>query len=242
MQPKTSLSPHLPARLTAILMVMLIFLNACSAASATQTPSPVTPPSTTASPSAPASPTPNSSRTSFPALQSISMQDSQNGWGLSQDAAFITRDGGQQWVDVTPHTGWLANSIVKGFFLDSHTAWLLQPAGQDFNRGTLFHTTDGGQHWQSTKVPFGPNPMQFLNASQGWLMADRGAAASSMPVDLYKTTDSGSTWAKVQSAGPQTQNQPGRKQSTDVDVWAGWQIFRMLSSKSNYIGKIRKHG
>jgi photosystem II stability/assembly factor-like uncharacterized protein len=137
------------------------------------------------------------------------MQDSQNGWGLSQDAAFITRDGGQQWDEVTPHTGWLANGIVKGFFLDSHTAWLLQPDAQDFNRGALFRTTDGGQHWQSTRVPFGPNPVQFLSASDGWVMADRGAAAGSMAVDIYKTTDGGSTWIKVQSAGPQTQNQPG---------------------------------
>jgi photosystem II stability/assembly factor-like uncharacterized protein len=209
MQPKISHSSHLTLRLTFVFIAMLVFLTACSPTSTTRTPTPISSPPTTAPTSASASPTPTSSTASYPALQSISMQDAQNGWGLSQDAAFVTRNGGQQWEDITPHTAWLADSIVKGFFLDSHTAWLLQPAGQDFNHGTLFRTTDGGQNWQSTEVPFGPNPVQFLNANDGWVMADRGAAAGSMAVDIYQTTDGGSTWTKVQSAAPQTQNQPG---------------------------------
>jgi photosystem II stability/assembly factor-like uncharacterized protein len=215
MQPETPALPQFASYILAILILLTLLLTACSPSSATQTPASLTSPSAlaqetaTAAPTAPStSPMPTTSA-SFPPLQSIAMQDAQTGWGLSQDAAFTTRDGGQRWKDVTPQAGWLVRSIVKGFFLDAHTAWLLQPEGQNFDRGTLFHTADGGRHWDSHPVPFGPNPMQFLDASHGWVMVGRGAAAGSMAVDIYKTADGGSTWTKVQSAGPQTQNQPG---------------------------------
>lgn len=157
----------------------------------------------------PSTTTPGPGTSSFPQLQRIAMQDENIGWGLSQDAVFYTTDGGQSWRDVTPKSDWLAQSMVKGFFLNKATAWLIQPDQQDFNRGTLFHTIDRGQTWQSIQVPFGPNPLQFLNPDDGWVMADRGAAAGSMAVDIYRTTDGGATWTKVQSAGPQNQDQPG---------------------------------
>ena len=146
---------------------------------------------------------------SFPALQHISMQDADTGWGLSQDAVFYTSDGGLDWKNITPQSGWLAQSIVKGFFLNASTAWVIQPTEKNFDTGTLYHTEEGGQSWEATKVPFGPNPLQFLNANDGWVMADRGAAAGSMGVDIYKTTDGGTSWIKVQSAGPETQDTPG---------------------------------
>jgi photosystem II stability/assembly factor-like uncharacterized protein len=171
----------------------------------TNSPEPVTQTPTTT----PTPPTPASGKVSYPALQSVHMRDANDGWGLSQDGVFYTTDGGQHWKDVTPTNGWLVKSIVKGFFLNATTAWLIQPDRQKFNRGTLFHTKDGGRTWQSSQAPFGPNPMQFLNTNDGWVMADQGAAAGSMAVDIYKTIDGGSSWDKVQSAGPQTQNTPG---------------------------------
>jgi len=150
-----------------------------------------------------------SNSVSFPALQRITMQDADTGWGLSQDAVFYTRDGGRDWKNVTPQRGWLSQSIVKGFFLNASTTWVTQPAQQNFDTGTLFHTEDSGQNWEATKVPFGPNSLQFLNADDGWVIADRGAAAGSMAIDIYKTIDGGKSWAKVQSAGPETQDTPG---------------------------------
>ncbi len=173
--------------------------------------------------------TPTSGQASFPALQRISMQDVNNGWGLSQEAVFYTTDGGQSWRNVTPKNGWLSQSIVKGFFLNKSTAWLIQPDKQDFNNGTLYRTLDGGQTWNATKVPFGPNSLQFLNTDDGWVMADRGAAAGSMAVDIYKTRDGGMTWNKVQSAGPQSQDKPGslpfggdKSEMAFKDMQDGW--------------------
>ena len=177
----------------------------------------------------PMTPTPASGKAPFPALQYVGMQDANDGWGLSQDEVFYTTDGGQHWKDVTPTSGWLLQSITKGFFLNGATAWLIQPDRQDFSRGTLFHTNDGGRTWQSSQAPFGPGPMQFLNDNDGWVMANRGAAAGSTAVDIYKTTDGGSSWDKVQSAGPQTKITPGTlpfggdKSGMDFrDLKSGW--------------------
>jgi photosystem II stability/assembly factor-like uncharacterized protein len=231
------LSPRLGAVLTACLLVLSACSGASAApaivtavppATARQvrpttptsasliTPHPTPMPGTKASgsttatlPTAPTMPASASGTVPFPALQHVYMQDGNNGWGLSQDGVFYTTDGGQHWKDVTPKNGWLAQSIAKGFFLNANTAWLIQPYQSDFNRGNLYHTHDGGRTWQASQVPFGPDPMQFLNASDGWVMADRGAAAGSMAVDIYKTTNGGSSWDKVQSAGPHTQNTPG---------------------------------
>ena len=182
------------------------------AAVLSQTPLPQTTPTeaaTTAPTMTQAAPTQASGTVSFPVLQHISMEDADTGWGLSQDAVFYTTDGGRDWKNITPQSGWLAQSIVKGFFLNASTAWVIQPAEKNFDTGTLYHTEDGGQSWEATKVPFGPNPLHFLNANDGWVMADRGAAAGSMGVDIYKTTDGGTSWTKVQSAGPETQDTPG---------------------------------
>jgi photosystem II stability/assembly factor-like uncharacterized protein len=140
-----------------------------------------------------------------PALDSIYMQDANIGWGLSQNGVFHTKDGGRHWTDVTPQEGWEAKSIVKGFFLDPESGWVMQPLGDNSGQGTLYHTRDGGRSWEAVSVPFGPNPLQFLSSMDGWVMADRGAAAGSQAMDVYKTTDGGATWQKVASAGPNPQ-------------------------------------
>lgn len=229
---KPSQAGLLSIRLPTVIMIFTLALSACGGAPVRQTTgllkTTLMPMTTSAVPSptslsqirpsrSPAivptethsAPIPAISSVLFPELQQIAMQDEQNGWGLSQDAIYYTTDGGQSWQNVTPRSGWMDQSIVKGFFLNQTTAWLIQPNQQDFNHGTLFRTTDRGQTWEAIQVPFGPDSMQFLNSEDGWVMADRGAAAGSMAVDIYKTTDSGSTWTKIRRAGPQSQNHPG---------------------------------
>lgn len=138
----------------------------------------------------------------IPQLESISMHGPMSGWGLTQDGVFRTSDGGRSWIAATPIQGWQEKSIVKGFFLGLDMAWLVQPRAGNFDQGVLFRTRNGGGAWDSIPVPFGPNEMQFLDAQDGLVMADRGAAAGSQAVDIYNTTDGGTSRRKVGSAGP----------------------------------------
>ncbi len=207
MRPKS----YIPVSLLVITMAACNLVNT----PATGTPifsteTPISPTSTeTSSPTItvgilPAPTTPGMAVVTSPALTHIAFQDANNGWGVaSNESGYIVRttDGGSTWLNVTPPgltgVGYSSNLSV----LDVNTVWLLVP-NADFFTGRLFRTTDGGNTWSSFDVPFGGGMLQFLDASTGRILADRGAGAGSQSVELFQTSDGGASWMSVFNDDP----------------------------------------
>jgi photosystem II stability/assembly factor-like uncharacterized protein len=99
----------------------------------------------------------------------------------------------------------------------------------DFFTGRLFSTTDGGNAWNSYDVPFGGGVLQFLNASTGRVLADRGAGAGSQSVELFQTSDGGASWMSVFNDDPTRPDSSGtlplsgiKNGMTFIDANTGW--------------------
>lgn len=130
-----------------------------------------------------------------PALLSFHMLDERAGWGITETGVFRTDDGGLSWQDITPPGAAILAYGVASFFLDASHGWVLL-VNQDnpMTAGTLYRTVNGGGTWDSIPVPFGGGRLVFLDASNGWMLADQGVAAGSNAVSVLQTTDGGSTW------------------------------------------------
>jgi photosystem II stability/assembly factor-like uncharacterized protein len=175
-----------------------------------------------------------------PVLVRIDFQDENNGWGIAvNDEGYIVRtiDGGRTWFNATPletgGIGYSANLVI----LNSSTVWMLVP-GTDYFSGTLFRTSDGGVTWNSNPVPFGGGFLQFLDASTGRAMADRGARAGSEAVEIFQSSDGGVTWV---SAFHNDTNQPGSSDSLPLDGIKNGMTF--LDANTGWVtGSIPKDG
>lgn len=155
-----------------------------------------------------------------PNLWFFYFMDESFGWGTTETKVVRTDDGGVTWYDATPpgldFVGYNAN-----VFLDVKTAWMLSD-------NVLYHTTDGGSSWTSSPVPFSYAGLQFLDASNGFAMADLGAGAGSQGVAIYKTTDGGATWQTV------FQHEPGADKSLPL---GGQKYgFTFLNASRGWIG------
>lgn len=147
--------------------------------------------------------------------------DESFGWGTTETKVVRTDDGGVTWYDATPpgldFVGYSSNA-----FLDAATAWILNDSG------VLYRTTDGGSSWTSSLAPFSYAGLQFLDASNGFAMADLGAGAGSQGVAIYKTTDGGATWQVV------FQHEPGADKSLPL---GGQKYgFTFLNASRGWIG------
>ncbi len=131
-----------------------------------------------------------------PALTYISMKDPLTGWGLTEQKALRTTDGGATWQDITPTGGAAFNPGARGFFLDAQTAWVLVPA-EDFMSGTLYRTADGGVTWLPSSTPFGGAQLFFLDKNTGWALFVPSAGAGSAEADVFQTADGGQTWTEA---------------------------------------------
>ena len=194
----------------------------------------------TPEPSSTATPIPTASAVSFtpalpvlaaPALVQIDFQDANNGWGIAANAhgsVLRTVDGGSTWWNATPaQTGPIGPSAALTV-LDNEHAWVLVP-GTDFFSGTLYRTGDGGINWNSNTVPFSGAFIQFLDASHGRALAERGAGAGSEAVELFQTSDGGATWTSIFHDDPGLPGSsdslplPGIKNGmTFLDANTGW--------------------
>jgi photosystem II stability/assembly factor-like uncharacterized protein len=135
------------------------------------------------------------------------MLDPQNGWMVTNAFVLRTMDGGVSWHNVTPPG---ASSLGFGTgtsFLDPNRGWVLIADPNDpVNAGTLYHTTDGGIHWESNTVPFGGGEIHFLDDAIGWMMLPADVGAGNMAVKFFQTSDGGKNWSQVFSNLPTDTN------------------------------------
>ena len=85
----------------------------------------------------------------------------------------------------------IANSttLYDVYFIDQNTGWAVGGTYIDNVReGTIYKTTDGGEHWELKNSPTSEylNAVWFANASEGCIAGERGA--------LMSTSDGDETW------------------------------------------------
>lgn len=104
---------------------------------------------------------------------------------------FRTVTSGRTWKDVSPTTAALASS----YFLGSEYGW----AEVHVTNGSappLFVTRNGGRSWRElARIP-SQCTLDFVDPEHGWCTV-LGAAAGSEGVQLYRTTDGGTSWTLV---------------------------------------------
>ena len=177
------------------LVVVLIVLSACSASTTTLAPEgsselPPTPYPDTPAPAEIAAPL-----VEAPALLNFHFLNEVDGWGITETQIVRTNDGGITWYNVTPAELTETGYSVRYFALDPNQLWVQIPDYSNFpNSGFLYRTTDGGLTWTKSETPFSGGGLEFLDAENGWILADLGVGAGSNAVAVYHTTDGGANW------------------------------------------------
>jgi photosystem II stability/assembly factor-like uncharacterized protein len=140
-------------------------------------------------------------------LTAIRMVNQTTGWAVADKTTiFRTTDGGNHWVDVTPHYSGSPIQIMPSF-VDSTHAWIGYVGVMDQSPITVLRTSDGGQSWQQVTIaanqPTNVVSLQFRgsNYQQGWLLAgiDGGPGVGHEGFGLYITTDGGQSWSALPS-------------------------------------------
>ncbi len=132
------------------------------------------------------------------------MFDPLRGWGWSQDAGgnarlMITADGGDTWLDRSPHSYAYAGQGAS--FLDADHAWL-PTLDAITNAHGLIRTADGGETWSSATPATDTYPdYQFLTADDGTATA-ADIGAGNAYVRFFETHDGGMTWTQVPVSPP----------------------------------------
>jgi photosystem II stability/assembly factor-like uncharacterized protein len=143
------------------------------------------------------------------------MLDDQNGWakgGLPGETEHILRtgDSGNSWQDVTPPQATSdQEQLLKAAtnFLDTQLAWVfyMQSDSMPANPAIVWHTQDGGAHWQASQPldleglesQFYVSDLQFTDSQNGWLLAHVGVGMNHDYVMLYRTQDGGENWLRL---------------------------------------------
>ena len=193
-------------RLFSLFLPIVLFLTSCNHSSAV-TEQPVEDTPAPYSPDTPSPPQLDAPIVEFPSLTSIHFINSLEGWGVTETQIVRTNDGGITWYDFTPSQLTEAGYSLDVFFLDAGHGWVQMPDYTNYpNGGFLYRTTDGGMTWKDSDTPFSGCDLQFLDANNGWVLADLGVATGSNAVAVYQTTDGGATWTQKFINDPNSAN------------------------------------
>lgn len=169
-----------------------------------------------------------------PSILNIEMLDETHGWGITEEQIVRTDDGGVTWYDVTPASLADAGYLIYPNFLDANTAWVQFPDMNNYpNGGTLYRTSDGGLSWRSVATPFSSGALKFVDADNGWMMADLGVGAGSMAVSIFRTSDGGVAWERAYT------NDPNIEGASDTLPLGGIKNFILpLNANSAWVGGV----
>ncbi len=177
--------------------LLLVFLITACAVTPSQ-PAEITP--------APYSPEINAPLVESPPLVEVRFLNELDGWGVTETQIVRTNDGGITWYNVTPpqvaETGYSVDLVV----FDNLHVWIQVPNFEDFHDGALHRTTDGGMTWTKYAVPFSGVDIRFLDANNGWALADLGVGAGSNAVSIFQTDDGGVNWTQKYTNDPNLSN------------------------------------
>lgn len=126
-----------------------------------------------------------------------------DGSGVSIQEYSVSVDGGNLWTvgSVTSDTNYHFSNITAA---NGNLAWATMYYNTAAAGGSIFRTTDGGFTWNAlspgsiynTSAVSFPNLTHFWNDSVGFSMGDPAGGY----YEIYTTTDSGSTWTRVNTA------------------------------------------
>jgi len=192
------------------LIALTLILSACNVSVTSFPPAapaqPAEPPTEippTPVPDTPAPPAIDAPQVESPALVEIQFLNELDGWGVTETQIVRTNDGGITWYNVTPPDVTETGSTVVTFILDNQHAWVQKPDFNNFpNNGLLYHTTDGGLTWTISSTPFSGGDLSFIDANNGWMLADLGVGAGSNGVAVFQTMDGGATWTQTYTNDP----------------------------------------
>jgi photosystem II stability/assembly factor-like uncharacterized protein len=164
------------------------------------------------------------------AVSALHMFDARTGWAATAQQLLRTTDGGLHWSDVTPPTPPGPSLPPVDLFPSSAAeAWSVRSlvaGGPGASQSAVSHTRDGGRTWHTITLPvFAVAQITFADAEHGWMLADLDTADGEQGVDIFRTTDGGTTWAQVARAADRTGALPvqGRKTGlTFHDATTGW--------------------
>ncbi len=127
------------------------------------------------------------------------------GWAINVDKTqyYRTVNFGEHWVTATPPE--LSKNAkdypqISNYFTSGRTAYVLLSRPEE--KSILFHTTDGGENWETTKLDFPGGHLHFISHTEGFILSSLGVGAGSEYVAVQHTTDSGKTWQTVFSHEP----------------------------------------
>jgi photosystem II stability/assembly factor-like uncharacterized protein len=122
-------------------------------------------------------------------ISSITMIDSNNGWGQLSDGRVIrTEDGGITWHDVSPFVKW-DTKIVK--ILNDTTIWIVE----DYK---IYRTIDKGITWKQMNADSNAfTSVDFTELNTGFMVSAL-YTGSTATYYLARSMDGGSTWNNLQ--------------------------------------------
>jgi photosystem II stability/assembly factor-like uncharacterized protein len=161
---------------------------------------------TTPKPPAATSPIP---ATSFYVIQ---MFNGKAGWALTDQGLFRTSDDWIHWIKAGP-TGVALGGRDTTDFMSETTAWVATIQVNNPQVVTVLRTRDAGLTWQQSSITdpnsAGPAQLDFIDALHGWLLVGYGAAASNEGVGLYRTSDGGQHWTRIEQTLGAGHDAPG---------------------------------
>jgi photosystem II stability/assembly factor-like uncharacterized protein len=154
---------------------------------------------------------------SAPILREAGLISPDVGWVLVGGSLLWTRDGGQEWVDITPAADSPAELLAVRF-LDEREGWLVRrvPEADGWGRLEILRTQDSGASWRVyglpldtgwDSVPVEAVAFDLVDASGGRLYLKLQSGSSFNLWRAFITADGGQTWDE-QPAPPDGYNLP----------------------------------